>query len=101
MVRVTGVHDAASFIVLPIATAVTRRVFANRRRTRDNGGCRNFVDASAIPQREEIGMKKLLIALSFLATFAAGFLAAGWLLYLAHERREARQIPVAENETGT
>jgi hypothetical protein len=41
-------------------------------------------------------MKRFLLTLSFLATFAGGFLAAGWLLYLAHERRESRRMPVAE-----
>ncbi len=40
-------------------------------------------------------MKKLVLALSFFTTFAAGFLTAGWLLYLAHEHRESRRLPVA------
>ncbi len=40
-------------------------------------------------------MKKFVLAFSFFATFAAGFLTAGWLLYLAHERRESRRLPVA------
>lgn len=40
-------------------------------------------------------MKKLVLALSLFATFAAGFLTAGWLLYLAHEHRESRRLPVA------
>ncbi len=48
-----------------------------------------------ISKREEIGMKKLVLALSLFATFAAGFLTAGWLLYLAHEHRESRRLPVA------
>ena len=40
-------------------------------------------------------MKKPVLVLSLLATFAAGFITAAGLLYLAHEHRESRRLPVA------